>query len=203
MPTPNLSVTVREATAAIARLENFRADSRTLSAMHQHLIAELLMLRLFAILEFSIENLACKLVAGATYLNGDPPNRLVLARSLQAARSAMETHDRINGKITLRWTSSRDIRKSTSTVLCGTDPFLNNTSRHAHILTEMRKVRNYLAHKSASSRKGYREVLRSIYGANRLVRVESFLTSPRRHSPTKIDQYLASTRVIISDLAMG
>ena len=203
MANPRLSVTVREASHGIARLERFRLTSQHLSPTHQYLIAELIMLRVFAILEAAIENLACKLVAGATYTNGSSPVRLVVARSVRGARYTMEDPTGIGQTISLRWTSSRDIRRSTSAALSPADPFLNNVGKHANILTEMRKVRNFIAHRSASSRRGYKEVTRSVYGANSRIRVEAFLTSRRKRPVAKIDEYLTSTRVMINDLANG
>ena len=203
MALPRLVVTVRDSVAAIERLERFRIQSQGMRADHQYLIAELIMLRLFAILEAAIENLACKLGAGATYINGVSPNRIYNAQSVRGARDAMEHPSGTSERITLRWTSSRDVRKSTSGVLESNEPFLTNVGKHASILTEMRKVRNFLAHRSSNSRSGFKEVVRSVYGANSRVRVEAFLTSQRKRPVAKIDEYITSTKVMIQDLAYG
>lgn len=209
MPAPRLDVTVRDATAGLLRLEKFRADSESLSPVHQYLIAELIMLRLFSILESAIEDLACKLVAGASYTNGTRPNPLVTVRSIGTARKAMVSHGRAQ-PVTLRWNRSKYIRESTSTVLCSQEPFIKHTQRHGGILNEMRLVRHHIAHRSPSSRKGYRQVVRSVYGANSRIGVGAFLTSKQRR-PTakqrrpvaKIDEYLATARIMISELAQG
>ena len=202
MPAPQVEVTVRNTTTDIERLETFRTDSQSLVPEHQYLIAELIMLRLFSILESAIEDVACKLVAGAPYLNGIHPARLFTANSMDSARSAMLTHDRPKRKTYLRWTSVKDIRDSTSKVLKSTDPFISNTRAHGNILSEMRKVRNFLAHRSPNARQGFREVVRVVYGANSRVSIEAFLTSHRRPI-AKIDGYLATAKIMISDLAKG
>lgn len=203
MAAPRVDVTVRDTTADIERLEAFRTNSQSLAPAHQYLIAELIMLRLFSIVESAIENIACKLVAGAPYLNGTLPTRLYHAKSMNGAKDAMLTHGRARRRNHLRWTSVRDIRDSTSQVLTSTDAFIVYAQAHGNILSEMRKVRNFLAHRSPQARQGYREVVRIVYGANSRVRIEAFLTSRQRHPVAKVDEYLTTAKVMISDLARG
>ena len=198
-----MDVTVRRASADIARLEVFRADAESLAPAQQYLIAELIMMRLFSIIEGAVEDLACKLVAGSPYANGTHPTRMFSAKSVGSAKSAMLGHGRAKTKTYLRWTSVKDIRDSTSQVLNPSDPFIVNAQVHGNILTEMRKVRNFLAHKSARARQDYRDVVRAVYGANSRIRVQAFLTSRRRRPVAKVDEYLATARVMISDLAKG
>ena len=204
MPAPRLDVTVRDALVGIRRLESFRNESAQLAnPVHQYLIAELIMLRLFSIVESSIESLACKLVAGAPYVNGNQPARLFVARSIDGAKKAMLSYGRPRPWSFLRWTTTQGIVASTSQVLDPGEPFIGYARAHSLVLDEMRKVRNFLAHQSTQSRAGYREVVRANYGANSRIKVESFLTSRRRLPRAKIDDYLSVVRIIISDLARG
>ena len=203
MPAPRVEVTVRNTTTDIERLEAFRSDSQSLAPAHQYLIAELIMLRLFSIIESAIEGLACKLVAGAPYINGTHPARLFTAKTMDGARSAMLTHGRPKTKSYLRWTSVKDIRDGTSWVLNSTDPFIEYAQAHGNLLSEMRKVRNFLAHSSPKARQDYREVVRVVYGADSRVRIEAFLTSRRRRPVAKVDEYLTTAKIMISDLARG
>ena len=203
MPTPRLEVTVRKVTTDIGRLERFRTTSQSLAPEHQYLIAELITLRLFSIVESAIEDIACKLVAGSTYTNGTQPRRLFVAGSMLGSKSAMLTHGQLKPRINLRWTSAKDICASTEQVLHSADPFIGYAQAHGNILSEMRKVRNFLAHQSPQARKGYKEVVRVVYGADSRVRIGAFLTSRRRRSVAKIDEYLGAARIMISDLARG
>ena len=203
MPSPRVEVTLRKTTTDIERLETFRITSQSLAPEHQYLLAELLMLRLFSIVEDAIEDLACKLVAGSPYANGTNPVRLFTAKSMGGARSAMLTHGRPKPWSHLRWTSAGDIRKSTAQVLNSADPFIVYAQAHGNILSEMRKVRNFLAHRSPQARQGYRDVVRLVYGANSRVRIGAFLTSRRSRPVAKIDEYLSTAKIMISDLAKG
>jgi len=203
MPLPRVEVTVRNAIAEIERLETYRTDSQSLAPEHQYLLAELIILRLFSIIDSTIEDLACKLVAGAPYVNGTHAGRLFSAKSMGGARSAMLTYGRPNPKNHLRWTTIRDIRDSTSQVLNSADPFITYARVHGAILNEMRKVRNFAAHRSPQARQGYREVVRVVYGANSRVKIGAFLTSRKRRSVAKVDEYLSTAKIMISDLAGG
>ena len=186
MPAPRVDVTVRNTTKDIERLETFRTDSQPLAPKHQYLIAGLIMLRLFAIIESAIEDLACKLVAGAPYVNGTHPVRLFTANSMDGARYAMLTRGRQKKMSYLRWTSVKDIRDSTSQVLNSNDPFIVYAQAHGNILSEMRKVRNFLTHRSRNARESYKEVVRVVYGANSRVKNRSVFdlspTTPRGQS---------------------
>ena len=202
MAVPRVDVTVRNTTLGLERLERFRADSQSLAPEHQHLIAELIMHRLFTIVDSAIEDLACKLVAGGSYLNGTQPARLFTAKSMDGAKSAMLTHGRRRARKYLQWTSAGAIRDSTRQVLDGREPFIVYAQAHGYLLNEMRKVRNFLAHKSPEARQNYRDVVRAVYGANSRVSIQVFLTSRRRPVP-KVDEYLATSKILISDLARG
>ena len=161
------------------------------------------MLRSFSILEESISELACKLVAGARSLNGAQPNRLFQARSVAGARTAMLTWGRRKPRQYLNWNKVDNIKANTFLVLAGSEPFLSYSALHGASTDEMRKIRNFVAHRSQSARIGYREVIRSTYGANPPVAVGTFLVTTSRWNPAKIDKYLETTKVIIQELAAG
>ena len=62
MPTPSLAITLRDTGAGIKNLETFRSDSKGLDPRYEYFIAELITLRLFAILESAIADIAYKLI---------------------------------------------------------------------------------------------------------------------------------------------
>ena len=203
MPVPRLDITLRDTRRRIDYLANFRSDSRDLAPRYQYFIAELIMLRLFAIMENAIADVAYKLVAGAAYINGNQPRRLYIARSIAGARTAMLTYGRSKPRQNLSWTKSKYIRESTSTVLAPTEIYLTYAQAHGGTLDEMRKVRNFIAHRNSSSHIGYKQVVRAAYGAHSKIGVGPFLVSEQRSSTTKIDSYLLAVKIIITDLANG
>ena len=151
----------------------------------------------------SIRNSDCILYPGAGTVVLIRPAQTFYERIKDGARLAMLTYGRPKTKSYLRWTSVRNIRDSTSQVLKPTDPFITYAQAHGNILSEMRKVRNFLAHRGPNARQGYKEVVRVVYGANSRIRIEAFLTSRRRRPVAKVDEYLATAKIVVSDLARG
>ncbi len=203
MPVPRLDITLRDTRRRIDYLANFRSDSRDLAPRYQYFIAELIMLRLFAMMENAIADVAYKLVAGAVYINGNKPRRLFSASSIAGARTAMLTYGRSKPRQNLSWTKYKYIKESTSTVLESTEIYLTYAQVHGGTLDELRKVRNFIAHRNSTSRIGYKQVVLATYGANSKIDVGPFLVSEQRSSPAKIDSYLLTVKIIIADLANG
>ena len=203
MPTPRLDITVRNSVNRIDQLSQFRSESKVLAPRHQYFIAELIMIRGFSILEEAISELACKLVAGAHYLKGTHPSRLFEARSVAGANSALLNFGRSKPRQYLNWNKVSEIKYNTSLVFTKSEPFVIRSEFHALVIDEMRKVRNFVAHRSQSARVGYKEVIRASYGANPTVDVGTFLVTTSRWSLAKIDGYLNAIRIIIRELASG
>jgi hypothetical protein len=74
------------------------------------------------------------------------------------------------------------------------------TSVHGNSIDEMRKVRNFIAHRSTSSRSEYRDVIRLTYGANINISSGVFLISDRRSSIPNIDRYITTTKIVLNDM---
>jgi len=203
MPRPSLATTLHNTTSSVDYLAYHRTQSKELHSTYQYFIAEMIMLRLFAILENAIAEVAYKLVAGAPYLNGKHPKRCFVANSITGARAAMLTHGRAKPRQNLSWTKATYIRESTSNVLPESEPYIASSRAHGNILDEMRKVRNYAAHRNATSRKEYRQVVRASCGANAQLSIGAFLVSQQRWPISKVDYYLTTSKIMINDLVSG
>lgn len=203
MPTPNIARTTLLVDNQISRLDTYTVSARNLEAAYQYLIAEVVMLRLFAIVEHSIAEIAYKICSGARYLNGRVPNVLYMSRSIQGARFSMLNYNRRRPKSNLQWTRSRYIRESVENVLDSGEPYLINANANGNILNEMRQVRNYIAHRNTSSRDAYKRVIRTTFGANLNISVGAFLMSTKRLSTPKIHTYIQQSRIILDDLTRG
>ena len=82
-----------------------------LPAQHQKLVAEIVLLRLFGLLENSLESICAKLCSGASYVDGTVPSVRAQQRSKSAAVHAMEVLGRSNPR-RARWNDGADIRGS-------------------------------------------------------------------------------------------
>ena len=184
-------------------LERYRSDSLMLEAKYQYFVAEVIMLRLFSILEQSIAEIAYKIVAGASYLNGNSPILLTSARNVAGAKTLLLTYGRRKPVQNLKFTKSKFIRDSVRYVINASDAFVVKSQWHGARIDEMRKVRNHLAHRNTSTRKEYNKVVRSIYGANLRIQTGPFLVSTKRRVPANIDRYIGEVRIIMHDLMNG
>jgi hypothetical protein len=167
------------------------------------MISEVIMLRLFAILEHAISEFAFKFACGALYQNGNSPRVHRLCTSIQDANSQMLSYGRRNPLSYHRWTKDNLIQKSIQNILDITDAYFSQIQIHANAINEMRIVRNHIAHKSANTKREYYQLLTSLYGGNPRITAGAFLTSTSRHSRANIDKYVLLTNVILNDISNG
>lgn len=203
MAAPTLSATLKSADTQIAKLQQYKIDAEPLDAKYQHIISEMIMLRLFSIFEDSVADLAFKITAGATYTNGVVPAITARTRRIADSRGLLLTHGRSRPESNLKWTKAQYIRESVENVIPTTEYFVINAQAHGQIIDEMRRVRNVLAHNTKSAKSDFKSVIRQTYGANVNISVGAFLTSTRRSSPCNIDRYMLVSKAIISALAGG
>lgn len=203
MPRVSVITSYNSSINYIAILSNYNLGSKSLDAKYQYMISEVIMLRLFAILEATISEVAFKLACGASYRNGNLPIVLRPCRSVLDAHTTMLNYNRPRPLDYHRWTKASYIRKSIEHVLDLTDRFYVNVQNHGALINEMRIVRNHIAHKSNSTRNDYNRLLTSFYGGNPRLAVGAFLTSTSRNPLANIDRYITSTRIILNDITNG
>jgi hypothetical protein len=105
MAAPTLSSTINFANAQISKLHSYKTDAETLDAKYQHIIAEMIMLRLFSIFEDSVADLAFKITAGATYSNGVIPTISAKTRRTADSRGLLLSYGRARPESNLKWTN--------------------------------------------------------------------------------------------------
>ena len=203
MPLPRLDITERNVLRDIDRLSNYWATCFVLDPPHQYFISEMILLRLFSLLNEALEEIASKLVAGASYKNGSFPALLFRANNVIGAKSAMLTHGRPRPRRWLNWTYILEVPNNVRYVIDQGDSFVVKCNSHSAIIEEMRKVRNFAAHRNTSTRLGYKQVIRNVYGANSKISPGRFLVSNRMVTTSKLVEYMGSTKIIVSDLVSG
>jgi hypothetical protein len=203
MAAPKLIITIRNSNTAIDKLKNFKLESESLEAKYQYFISEMIMLRLFSILEDTIAEIAYKLASGASYINGTFPLLMCQACSMAGARNLFLNHGRQKPKQNLQWTKAQYIKESVQHVISNTEPYIVNAQTHGYIINEMRKVRNMLAHNTSSAKSDYKTVVRAVYGANINIAPGAFLSTTRRSPTSNLERYLVSTKIVLEDLARG
>lgn len=203
MPVPAVSSIVTEFDRLTGRLQDHLAAIGTISPSHQYLVAETIMIRLFGALEVSIEGIALRLAAGALYQSGLRPTLLVTSRSLDRAYTNFQHFNRKRPLGRLSWTTGKACVKNVGMVLHQSERFIYQIRVHASHLDEMRQVRNHVAHRTRSTRAGYKLVVHQTFGANLNIQVGAFLLSTKRRPTAKLLDYMAWSKAIVHGLSQG
>jgi hypothetical protein len=182
------------------RLLSLVRSLHLLPAEHQKLVAEIAMMRLFVLFEIAVESICCKLCCGANYLDGSAPSVVVQQRTVATALHSIENFRRSRAR-RARWNDGGEIRENLSELIDQNDHCVNVFQNYASLITEMRYVRNRIAHGSASARGNFRKIVLKYYGAKcRGITVGTMLLSARVSRPGLIEVYIRSCRVLMSDL---
>lgn len=203
MPKSSINTSYSRSINDIAILENYIVNCAGLDVKYQYMISEVVMLRLFSIVETSIAEIALKLACGARYKNGNSPIILLRCNSMQNAHLNMLTFNRSVVPRYLKWTKASFIRDSIKFVLDITDSFYSNIQIHGNIINEMRVVRNHIAHRSHSTKAEYISLVRRKYGGNPNITLGAFLISKARNPISNIDLYLRSSKIVLHDITKG
>ncbi len=201
MPTPSLNVDWRSFQDASRRLQALLPTIAVLPPVYRKLVAEIVMIRLFLLLENTFASVAAKIVCGASYLDATLPARVFAARSMAAAVAAMKSHGRTKPKSHLWWARSSEIRANLQETLNSADPFFGVVSKHGSLLTEMRFVRNHIAHANTATRVNFRKVIVQYFGGRKKgVTPGLLLLTPALGPTCVLERYVISSRVLVREL---
>ena len=203
MPAPKIQTAYNSALRDIGVVENYRLKSLSLQPQFQGFIAEILMLRLFNILERAVFDISCRVACGAQYKNGVTPVPNVLARSLNDAVNQFKNYNRTRSLNYIQFTNVGNTNEAIKNVIPATEPFRQNLTNYGNQFDEMRNVRNQIAHGTSSTYEKYRNVIVRRYGSALKLKTAVFLTSTTREHIPVLDQYVTIVKLMIDDLSKG
>lgn len=187
-----------------ARLSALLGSVGAISPGYRKLIAEMLLLRLSIQLENTLKIIYCKICSGAPYLDGTIANLTDCQRSIKSAIHAMQTKSRLRDRSNLPWNDGSEIRTNIEHIVSANDHCVTIMLNYASYLTEIRSVRNHIAHKNGGSRSKYKNVILRHYGArlNNITPGTLLLSTRPRNGPL-IEYYIKTARIMIKDLVKG
>ena len=202
MPPASLRTSFDRFSAQTQALQSLMSSFHSLSPAHQKLVAEIAHIRLCLALENAIEAICGKILCGAQYLDSTAPQLVAKpAGSTLVAFSLMKNHGRSKPLARLYWTKSKTIRLNMRTTLAQSDALFVCVSRHGSFLTELRQVRNHIAHGNNATAKEFRKAVKARYGALRRGMTPGLLLLSQAIAPkAKLEEYLIKSRVVIKDL---
>jgi len=196
---PNLDIDHNFFNREISKLNSLASSLGTLSPSHQKLVAEIILLRLFSLLENAIASICIKIACGANYLDGTASILLKRATSFQSAISLFRTHGRSKTR-KLIWTRGREIKENVKYIIDSSDNLFNIIDIYSPIIAEIKYVRNRIAHNNEKSRENYKSVVRQHYGAYLKNITPGILLLTKRKTPNLLIQYIIKTRIFIKEL---
>lgn len=195
-----LDVNYNEGCKELDRLIDLQSHICPLPPKYRKLIAEIILLRAFSLLEETICAIASKLACGIPYCDGAQANILIRASSSTDALQKMISHGRTRPRWTLSWSRASEIKKNMQYIIASGDHFMSIVDQHGTFIDEMRRIRNRIAHNNYNSRKNYYVIVRRYYGAYlNNVTPGTLLLSVRR-TPILIESYLVKCRILIKQL---
>lgn len=198
-----LNVDLQNFNREVDKLSDLEKNINYLPAKYQKLVAEIVLLRLFYLVENAFFSIACKVVCGAQYLDGSSPNVMISCRTVRSAEIQMKNHGRSRPRHTLKWSKASEIKENLKYVLDRHDHFVRTVDFHGTFIDEIRRVRNRIAHNNPTARNNYQVVVRRYYGAQLNGLTPGTLLISSRHSPNVLRQYLAKSKILIKELIKG
>lgn len=184
------------------RLLDLLGSTGALSPAHQKVIAEIVLLRLSILIENATKIAFCRICCGTVYLDGQAP--LLISgpyMNAPAAIAAMKTLNRPRDR-GLPWNDGREIRENVTHIVDTADPSITVMTNFAAMLTELRYIRNHIAHKNDGTRRNFRKIIRKYYGANvRGITCGTLLLSSRVSTPPLVEKLIRQARVYMRSLA--
>lgn len=203
---PSLNGDYADFRAETARLTALLASTAGLAPVHRKYIAEIALLRLAILIENSMKSVFCKLLCGADFVDGSSPTLLTAPqRNSPAAVAAMKTHGRTTPKYSLSWNDGAKIRDSIGLLIDTTDQCHTDLIKHASLMTEIRWIRNHIAHRNVGTRKNFVKLIRRYYGASKPgVTCGNLLISPRVSAVRPLlETHLIKANVMMKEIVRG
>jgi hypothetical protein len=188
-----------------ARLTALLVSTSNLGPAHRKFIAEIALLRLAILIENSMKSVFCKLSCGATFINGSTPTLLARQRNIPMALAAMQKLNRPKFRYGLPWNDGAEIRDNIQFIIDPADQCHQDLKNYAGFLTEIRWIRNHIAHRNDNSRANFVKLIRRYYGAKVPgVTCGNLLVSPRV-SKTRplLETHIITANVMMKDIVRG
>lgn len=166
-------------------------------------VAEMLMLRIFSVLESCVREVSARVACGVSYKNGVTATPIMKCTSIQDAINRFKTEGRSKPLCNLRFTNVSGTNSSIKNIIDSAEPFRVNLSKYGVQFEEMRIVRNHIAHRYKNTYLEYKNVITNRYGAYIKLKPSVFLTSTKRQPKAIIEEYLVTVKIIIDDITNG
>lgn len=186
---------VDEFAAQTRALDSLRAGAASLTATHQRMLAELILVRLAVAMENALSQGLYRVGAGRELPDGTFANTLFPASLLITAQRRLRA-----GRPKMTWLDASDVCDALRAVLDPSDKTITNLRKHGLVLSQIRKVRNHIVHKNRTSLPQFQSVVRTVYGAKlNSVTPGQLLLTPRSAPQCLLEKFLTGARIAVKE----
>lgn len=201
MGKPSIGSVYNKASSRLLVVERFLTQAKALPPNLYGFVCELMLLRIFSTIEYTVRETALRLACGSPYKNGVKPSHILYnCKTIFDATEQFKKYGRSKQKTNLQFTNVHHTNDSIKFVIDSSEAFRIKLNVYSVIFEEMRKVRNHIAHRTSSTLKDYNQVLRSRYGGYIKLTPSAFLISTKRHSLSIIAEYLQTSKIMIDEI---
>ncbi len=201
MGRPSIGSIYSQAISRLSVVDRYLKKAQKLPPELYGFVAEIMMLRIFSIIEFSVRETAVRLACRVPYRDGVTPTCIIHScSSLSDAIDKFKTHGRRKAKSFLQFTNVSQTNDSIKHIIDNAEPFRQKLNAYGIIFEEMRKVRNHIAHRTSSTGRDFKDVIRQRYGGYVRLKPSAFLISTKRQSKAIINEYLTTANIMINEL---
>ena len=192
----------RDFLAQAESLSNLLDKISDLDFENQRIVAELVMVRLFSLLEMHFESITLKVLCNVQYIDSTYPNLIVRSTNAKNAVSNILSYGRTKTwrTVNIKWNQHQCIQENVRYLLNPTDNLLSTFGNHGSVIDEMRRVRNHIAHNTQDTRRKYKSAVVSHYGAYINTITPGKLLLSTRQNPCLLKQYIVTAKIIIKEL---
>ncbi len=196
---PSLANQAAKIESVISAALQLITQFHTVTNLPRRYVAELIIIRVFSLFESIVEDAACRMICGASYYDGTHAalQRARPCRGFEQARLAMRTFNRQIPRNELRWGRASDIADNLEMLFPRTEHFIATLLGHGIFVSDLRKVRNHIAHGNQGTHRAFQDVVANRYGVRIPgVTPATLLLSPR-FRPILVEQYCLQTRAVL------
>jgi hypothetical protein len=145
------------------------------------------------------------LICGAAYCDGTLPTLLRAGPTsgFQKAREEMKKFGRNPPRNELRWSTASEIAGNLEKLVSRTEHFTATLLNHGIFISDLRKVRNHVAHGTAGTYKGFQEVVSNIYGAKVPGMTPGRMLLSPRFKPPIVERLCRQTNIVLRTALKG
>lgn len=201
MARPSIGAVYAQAMSRLSVVDRYLTRARLLPPELYGFVAEIMMLRIFSILEYAIRETATRLACGVAYRDGVTPTHIIHeCTSLTDAINNFKSYNRSKAKSYLQFTNVGQTNDSIEHIIGNSESFRLKLSSYGVQFEEMRKIRNHIAHRTSGTGNDFKGIICQRYGAYIRIKPSVFLVSTKRQPRPIINEYLLTVKTIIKEV---